>query len=372
MIYPNIQVITSKDNVYFADFLKSFQRTDNYEFLKSYYNLDNNTAIIVLSQISLKYKDAIKFIKKKNISNVYFFIDDCFRHNLGNSFINTENKYQEINIVKAIIKKAKIKYYRIFHCEMVDSQVNGLNLEYGDLFLTNYVKCNKILQNKHFDFKYKVSCLNNRCDIHRQLISAFLCKKEDVFLTLNEQISRIDVLQNLLIDLKKLNQNLKTDIFGNLLYLNNNKKQFLDPKNKKSKSILSPNRQHSQFVFNIIQDSFANIVTETNFTSNNFFITEKTIKPIACFRPFIIVGVPGTLRQLKEFGFKTFCDWWNESYDEETDHTIRLKKIFALIEYILSKSNTELYQMLYEMSEVLDYNYNNLKNLEEFLLPAIK
>jgi hypothetical protein len=366
MHFPNIQIITNSKNIYFCVDRGPALNTDRYDYLRDYYNLNNNTAIVILSQLLSKYKNVIKYIKEKNISKIYFFIDDFFRCNLENSFRKIDKKYEELDIIKKIIKKTNLKEYKIFHCEMCHTPIKKLNLNYADLFLNSWTK--KIRsQDRSFEFKYKASCLNRRGDIHRHLISAFLCKNTDVFLTLNTLLSFENIFKNASITLNNFNKTLKHNILNNLEYLDTHKAKFLDKRN--TKGVVPQNCIHDQFVYKTIRNSFVNIVTETTFTTDNFFITEKTIKPIQCFRPFIILSTAGTLDQLKQFGFKTFSQWWDESYDDEPDHTKRFEKICSVIEDVLLKSDHELSAMLHEMSEILDHNYNNLNNLEKFLLP---
>ena len=45
------------------------------------------------------------------------------------------------------------------------------------------------------------------------------------------------------------------------------------------------------------------------------FITEKTLKPIAFQHPFLVYGNQGTLQQLRNWGFETFNNLWDEEYD---------------------------------------------------------
>jgi len=56
------------------------------------------------------------------------------------------------------------------------------------------------------------------------------------------------------------------------------------------------------------QDAYLNIVTETTFNNNNFFISEKTWKPVIGLRPFFVYGQPQLRQYLKEQGFDTFED----------------------------------------------------------------
>jgi len=56
------------------------------------------------------------------------------------------------------------------------------------------------------------------------------------------------------------------------------------------------------------QDAYLNIVTETVFDNNDFFISEKTWKPIIGLRPFMVYGQPKLRQYLNEQGFDTFED----------------------------------------------------------------
>ena len=63
-------------------------------------------------------------------------------------------------------------------------------------------------------------------------------------------------------------------------------------------------------------------------------ITEKTNKPIACCRPFIVFSTPYFLEDVRQLGFETFSPYINESYDIETDNYKRLNMIVDEIERI--------------------------------------
>lgn len=102
--------------------------------------------------------------------------------------------------------------------------------------------------------------------------------------------------------------------------------------------------------------SFCYVVNETKFGQPFGYFSEKTINSMACLRPFVIVAPPYSLKYLKALGFKTFDRWWDESYDSIEDHEQRLLAIFKVIDYIESKSLTELKSIYLEMEEVLDHN----------------
>lgn len=56
-----------------------------------------------------------------------------------------------------------------------------------------------------------------------------------------------------------------------------------------------------------------------------FFVTEKTIKPIAAGMPFVMVSCHKFLHRLRKMGFKTFHPFIDESYDLITSHDRRIE-----------------------------------------------
>jgi hypothetical protein len=108
----------------------------------------------------------------------------------------------------------------------------------------------------------------------------------------------------------------------------------------------------------LAQQAFLYIVTETTFDYPVCLLSEKMFKPIVARRPFLLVSGSGSLKTLKDLGFKTFNRWWNEDYDSMSDPTERMKAVLKIIETILCKSITELKDMYQEMQEVIDYNFD--------------
>ena len=111
--------------------------------------------------------------------------------------------------------------------------------------------------------------------------------------------------------------------------------------------------------------TFVNIVTETMCNNESIFLTEKIYKPMYMCQPFIIFGNPNSLAKLKEYGFKTFDKWWDESYDTELDLNIRLEKIRKVLEEIASWDFDKCNQITIEMEEVLIHNYKQLMTTDE-------
>ncbi len=77
------------------------------------------------------------------------------------------------------------------------------------------------------------------------------------------------------------------------------------------------NNKSMQFNPDLYLNSWISVVTETHAATepHNFFISEKTWKPIYAMHPFMILGHKGTLSKLHEMGYKTFDGLIDESYD---------------------------------------------------------
>jgi hypothetical protein len=114
------------------------------------------------------------------------------------------------------------------------------------------------------------------------------------------------------------------------------------------------------------QESFCYLVTETCFWERKKHLTEKIFKPMVSKMPFVLVGPAHNLKYLREYGFKTFGDWIDESYDDIEDPIERLSAIGETMSKICNRSEQELYDMLQEMAPVLEHNYQRFYS-NEFL-----
>lgn len=129
-------------------------------------------------------------------------------------------------------------------------------------------------------------------------------------------------------------------------------------------------------------DTYFSVVTETNFSTETYeerqstfsgstgigrLLSEKTFKCIALKHPFILVTVPGTLRLLKELGYKTFGSVINESYDNEPDHVKRIMMITKEIDRLCNLSDSQLESFLSNCREICEHNYNLLINRSNYV-----
>jgi hypothetical protein len=96
------------------------------------------------------------------------------------------------------------------------------------------------------------------------------------------------------------------------------------------------------------------VVLETLFDDSRHHLTEKTLRPIACGRPFILAAAPGSLQYLKQYGFKTFDGILDETYDTILDPRERLKTIVQEIKRISNLDHDQkrlLWTKLYAIAE---------------------
>jgi hypothetical protein len=96
------------------------------------------------------------------------------------------------------------------------------------------------------------------------------------------------------------------------------------------------------------------IVLETLFDDTRWHLTEKSLRPIACGRPFILAATPGSLAYLRSYGFETFGNLIDESYDQIIDPVKRLECITAemsRISKLPQKQKLQLWQALYQIAD---------------------
>jgi hypothetical protein len=122
-------------------------------------------------------------------------------------------------------------------------------------------------------------------------------------------------------------------------------------RNKELENYFPEEQIDSHASANINLDDFnttgISIVCETVFDSSKVHLTEKTFQPIAVGNPFIMLSGAYSLRTLRRYGFKTFNDCWDESYDKILDSEERMDAVLKIVKYIAGLTRTE-YASLYE------------------------
>lgn len=107
-------------------------------------------------------------------------------------------------------------------------------------------------------------------------------------------------------------------------------------------------------------NSYLHIVTETLFSGENCFLSEKVFRPIINLQPFLIFGQPRSLIKLKQLGFKTFSPFINEMYDLEVDDKKRLLMLEKEILKFATMSIQEIHEWYYSIKDILIYNQKHL------------
>jgi len=109
------------------------------------------------------------------------------------------------------------------------------------------------------------------------------------------------------------------------------------------------------------EDSFCTVVTESEWHTWNVRFTEKFYFPIMYNRPFMVLGAPGLLKWIRKYGFETFPELFDESYDEERDLTRRTEIIIENLKKLRGKSTHELQGLLEMVKPKIIHNKKILK-----------
>jgi hypothetical protein len=104
------------------------------------------------------------------------------------------------------------------------------------------------------------------------------------------------------------------------------------------------------------EHTFLSIVSETLFRPGTIFYSEKTWKPILAGQPFMHVATTGTLAELRRQGYRTFGQWWDESYDDEPDLDKRIKMIIQELVKLSKLDVSELINIRNSMRSTLEHN----------------
>jgi len=118
-------------------------------------------------------------------------------------------------------------------------------------------------------------------------------------------------------------------------------------------------------VKHLYDNSLINIITETFFFNKVIHITEKTYKPIAFMQPFILLGAAGSLQHVKDMGFRTFGEFWDESYDLENDDKLRFRMIVDVIKSISTWPDHVKIDFTYAVKDIIDYNVAHLNTMQD-------
>ncbi len=285
-----------------------------------------------------------RMIKKSNIksSNIYFISNDC---KLGENYDTWAEKYKvpKINIIELNRYSEEAKPW----------------IRDIDKFPIEDFKKDRIRDKKFL-------CLNGAFRAHRLKIVS------ELFRSRLDKDGYISLIGNYGADLP-IKSDLQSELDDDTIkyFIDNLVPRFpiaLDL--EKDVELIEPYLGNS-YIHKMYTNSYFNILTETSYDyentiiGNNVFPTEKIYRVIFGMQPFIVVSNTGYLKHLKSMGFKTFPEFFDESYDEIENPIERMNTIVNEIKKICSLSNEEIHNKYYSIFDKLEYNRNRLIEIVE-------
>jgi hypothetical protein len=327
--------------------ISDFDISENSKLIDTFLNYYGKTMILECDEseydqlFCYEFESISKFAKQNNLTNIT--VNTC-HYNI--EFI--QHKYPNIKICCRDLHAASMIDFPKedkFPVERIDNIV--------DLIHTKFV------------------CPNWRYHSTRHLVMSYLIDKPGIYSWYYK--SRFSTLEsNLWFDLStfplyntikkgaellndrtplEINQNCEiTSITGEVDYLKYPKDQQGAPSNY---------RMDDAYL-----QSFCMVVTESFFALPTGIISEKVINGIKLGRPFIVVAPPKTLEYMRKLGFRTFERYWDEDYDNESNHEERLLKVFKVIDYINSMDIDQLKVWYSNMEDILLHNASVLRTLK--------
>jgi len=113
------------------------------------------------------------------------------------------------------------------------------------------------------------------------------------------------------------------------------------------------------------RNSFISIVMcAMAYDENAYHLHSSTFNPMYCGHPIIQFGPHKSLEVMKQYGFKTFDKWWDESYDDEPNGVKRLQMVMDLVLKISQYEEKDLLHMYNDMKETLQHNIDIIENYD--------
>lgn len=232
-------------------------------------------------------------------------------------------------------KFIKIKYAYAYYSD---------NMTYGDLY------------DHSVELKKKFLSLNNRAQWNRQALMQFLIKfnlLDDFYFSywctdrFGDGVKGIYDKTNEIIASTWFNKNLDLEKLYQMLPIKIALDQF-DGTNDWSMG---------ETLF--YQTTFTSFVNETFIDENfNVYLSEKCMKPLAYGHPFLLFSSAGALDKLRNLGFQTFGDVFDESYDLIENPQLRFEHLLRETQRICNLSLAELTKIKQHVWSKIVHNHN--------------
>lgn len=348
-------------------------------------NLLNKEGLhIFLSELLVKYKGPRTFISKSNLSKEK--LDELEFSNARFEITDEEVRVCQFDSINDLIENNGLLNVNVYSPEYRAQEFfknyPKLNLYYKDVFLDEKLAIIIKSPCASTNIRYKFLATNWRYAAHRHISTAFVATKNSKYSWYyTGSIEKLN--SNLWFDInnwKTKYSNLYAKLVDGIEHLNKVAPVCLDIDVKEPVEIqgrlsdflnLPATKDTFGVNTNVFDDVFCVIANECEYSEPTGNYSEKTLYAIRHLKPFIIVGQPYSLELLKKTGFKTFNEFWDESYDNELNHEKRFIKLLELIDSIDNLSVDDLKELYTKMKPVLDYNYNLLVKLSSTGTPIL-
>ena len=145
--------------------------------------------------------------------------------------------------------------------------------------------------------------------------------------------------------------------------------QTIDPMGNRLYHPMPPDiNGYNCFGYHVVEKSYFSVVTETHHEFDNpdhdgLQFTEKTVKALIS-QPFIIVGQYGHLEKLREYGFQTYPELFDESYDLIENPMERIDFIIDEIERLCNMDKSELEKIYKSVLWKIEHNRKIMLDFE--------
>lgn len=301
------------------------------------------------------------------------FPGDVDRKTLRAEELDSIQKYMQSNNLNNVTVKTcdykVLNHYPHYH------EACLMKLECDDLFLKTVDYNDEFYLDVPPKFTKKFINLNWRYCLHRHLIAAWIAPLNNSYCSWYFTTNLVSMTKEIWYDLEEWKNNHKEmhdRMIAGLNFLNINAPLNVDldvieatPVHKNDFKLLPYDtidiykaQQKPKFkIKDFYKDVFCDIVTESRFAQPTANYSEKVMQAMIHKKPFILVAPPYTLQYLQEQGFKTFGQFWDESYDVETDHQKRLLKILNVIDFVDAMTFKLLETIYKDMQPIIEHNY---------------
>lgn len=293
----------------------------------------------------------IDFIKNNDVKLLAVSLADPSSHLKYNKFIKKYKSLIDENKIIVFDSNTSLKNAYTFDFFLEESIESRNGIFHGDNNELGYVseeikegELNTFREKKFLSFNRGVDKLHRLRLLHEYLTNDF----SDSYFSFLQKIRYITHIPNV-----EMNH---SDFYNKHLPIELDTQMCIDKNSF---------RTSDTFKKELFLNSCINLVTETSFDLNELFISEKILKPILNYQPFIVFGPVNYLKKLKSYGFKTFSDFWDESYDDIVDHVDRIESLISLVHKLNSKTIEELNELYQKTKEICIYNRNLFYNMDK-------